>query len=359
MRLLIGGYLALFAPLCLGQAPEDEASEPPSPSIETEAAKPEEITVTGEVPGPGMWKVTRADDPEGHVLWILGSAPPTPKKMKWRSKQVEAAIASSQEILLGAKLDFVPDKEIGFFKGLTLLPAALGARKNPDEAKLQDLVPASDYERWLRLKKRFLGRDSGVERWRPIFAANELREEALDDLKLRESGLVSDAVEKLAKTHKIKTTQPSVEFKFSTKDIRAKIKQFSKEQLADLDCFSKILDLVDAIASKETTEARALAWAIGDIEALTNIEPLPNYIPACQAAIMSSQIAQEVVPADIVVQLKAAWLEEAEQALARNKSTFTYMSFAELVTPEGQLATLRTKGYVIEEPTRANADELE
>ena len=36
----------------------------------------EEVVVTGEFPGPGMWKVTRADDAAGHVLWIVGEPPP-------------------------------------------------------------------------------------------------------------------------------------------------------------------------------------------------------------------------------------------------------------------------------------------
>ena len=40
----------------------------------------EEVLVTGQQPGPGLWKVTRPGDPHGHVLWILGNYSPLPKK---------------------------------------------------------------------------------------------------------------------------------------------------------------------------------------------------------------------------------------------------------------------------------------
>ena len=32
----------------------------------------EEIVVTGEFKGPGLWRVTRPGDSDNHVLWIVG-----------------------------------------------------------------------------------------------------------------------------------------------------------------------------------------------------------------------------------------------------------------------------------------------
>lgn len=313
---------------------------------------PEEVLVTGEFPGPGMWKVTRADDPEAHVLWILGSPPPLPKKMKWKSKDVENAVIGSQEILLAARLNVQPDEKIGFFKGLSLLPAALGARKNPDGVKLNALVPADSYERWLRLKKQFFGRNESVESWRPIFAGFELREEAYEDLKLHQGSVVADVVTALAKKHKIATTQPELDFTIKSKEIRAKLKQFAKEPLADTECFDTTVRFVEALADRDTMQARTSAWATGDLATLVAIEPLPNFNVPCQAAVMSSQIAREVVPDDIGAQLRALWLAAAEKSLATNRSTFAYLSVAELTTSDGQLAALRAKGYLVEEPGR-------
>ena len=61
------------------------------------AASPQDTTtldtvlVTGEQPGPGLWKVSKGD----HVLWILGAQYPLPKKMVWRGRDVEQTIMQS------------------------------------------------------------------------------------------------------------------------------------------------------------------------------------------------------------------------------------------------------------------------
>src|SRR5262245_30224853 len=90
-----------------------------------------EIVVTGESPGPGLWKVTRESEPGGHTLWIIGDPPPLPKRLAWKSTAVEAVVLRSQEILRDTGVTMKPDENIGFFKGLTLIPSALKARKNP------------------------------------------------------------------------------------------------------------------------------------------------------------------------------------------------------------------------------------
>ena len=148
----------------------------------------DEVVVSGEYPGPGLWKITRADDAEGHVLWIVGEPPPLPKRMKWKSKDIEAVALSAQEILLDSAVRMDTDEKIGFFTGLTLLPAIFEARRNPDDAKLADVLPAPLYARWLVQKKLYLGRESGVESWRPLFAADKLLKAAFKELKLREGG---------------------------------------------------------------------------------------------------------------------------------------------------------------------------
>jgi hypothetical protein len=46
------------------------------PALAQGSADPmDEVVVNGEFPGPGLWKVTRADV-DGHVLWIVGEPPP-------------------------------------------------------------------------------------------------------------------------------------------------------------------------------------------------------------------------------------------------------------------------------------------
>lgn len=323
---------------------------------ETPAAPPEEsealdvVLVSGEYPGPGMWKITRADDPAGHVMWIVGEPPPLPKRMKWKSKDVEAVALGAQEILLDSAVRMDADEKIGFFTGLTLLPAIMEARRNPDDAKLKDLVPADMYERWLVQKKLYLGREKGVESWRPLFAADKLRKAAFDDLKLREGGAVKEVIGKLAEKHKIKVTTPLLRFTFKRSEVRSKLKEFSRESLPDVECFGTMLSLTEALGDRETQNERAHAWAIGDHETLDRLPALPSpYLP-CAMAVLSSQVAREVIPADIREQVHALWLEAAEKSLAANSTTFAIVPFVKLTRGGGYLEMLREKGYLVEAP---------
>jgi hypothetical protein len=309
----------------------------------------EEVVVTGEFPGPGMWRVSRADAP-AHVLWIVGDPPPLPRRMHWKSRDVESVALGAQEILLDASVRMKPDEKIGVWRGLTLLPAAMKARRNPDEGSLREHVPPQAYARWLKQKKLYLGRDESVEQWRPIFAAVKLRNAALDELKLRDGGMVFEVVGKLARKRKIPVTVPNLEFKFHTRDLRAKIKEFSRESLPDTECFIATLDLVEALSDTITEGRRAHAWATADLATLDSLPVLPNpYVP-CAMAVLDSGVAKEVIPADVREQLYAAWMRAAEQALAANETTLAIVPLSKLTRAGGYLERLRALGYRIEAP---------
>src|SRR5262245_23234855 len=119
---------ALSGACAVAQAPADAPMEA-NPPIE-------EVVVTGEFPGPGMWKVTQPERSPGHTVYIVASHPPLPRRMKWKSRDVESVALRAQEILRDSGVDMQPDEKIGVFRGLSLLPAALRARKNPDELTL-------------------------------------------------------------------------------------------------------------------------------------------------------------------------------------------------------------------------------
>ena len=310
----------------------------------------EEVVVNGEFPGPGMWKVTRPNDSSGNTLWIIGDPPPLPKRIQWKSTEVEAVAGSAQEILRDAAVTMKPDEDIGLFRGLTLIPAMLKARKNPEDGKLKDLLPPDLYARWLVQKRLYLGRESGVEEWRPIFAADKLRKGAYEQLKLRDSGMVWEVVGKLAKQRKIRVTSPLITYTVKRDEIRAKLKEFSRESLADVECFATTLALTEALSRRDTENARASAWATGDLETLAALPPLPSPVLPCVMAVMSSQIAREVVPADIREQLAALWTAAAEKSLAANRTTLAIVPLTKLMREDGYLAGLRAKGYVIEAP---------
>jgi hypothetical protein len=297
-----------------------------------------------------MWKVTRANDPSGNILWIIGDPPPLPKRIQWKSKEVEAIAGSAQEILRDASVTMKADEDIGLFRGLTLIPAMLKARKNPEDGKLKDLLPPELYARWLVQKRLYLGRETGVEEWRPIFAADKLRKAAYDDLKLRDTGMVWEVVGKLAKQRKIRVSSPLITYTVRRDQIRAKLKEFSRESLSDVECFSTTLDLTEALSRRDIENARAKAWATGDLATLSALPPLPSPVLPCVMAVMSSQVAREVIPADIREQLSALWTKAAEESLAANQTTFAIVPLTKLMREDGYLAGLREKGYLIEAP---------
>ena len=198
-RLIMLPCCLLVSALALAQAPEAAHS---AAAASQQTTTLDTVLVTGEQPGPGLWKVSKGD----HVLWILGAQYPLPKKMVWRARAIEDTLAQSQELLGDAS----PKLHVGFFRALTLVPSVLGARKNAGGATLKEILPADLYSRWLTLKAKYIGRDNGVEKLRPMIAASELYNQALDRSGLARNGTIWEAVEKAAKRQHVRIVEPEV-----------------------------------------------------------------------------------------------------------------------------------------------------
>lgn len=301
----------------------------------------EEVLVTGEQPGPGLWKVTRPAQPDGNVLWILGSYGPLPKKMSWRSRELESLIAVSEELIAPPSVD----AKVGPLGGVTLLPSLVGLRRNPDGARLEEVVPPGLYARWLPLKERYLGRDDDVEQWRPIFAAQELYSKALKKAGLVQYGVVWPTVEKLARKARLEVTSPEVTLKVDKP--REAIKAFKSEPLDDLECFERTIARLES--DLELMRVRANAWATGDVARLRALAPV-DQASACIAVVMDSRVMRDRGYDELPERLAAAWLEAAESALAANSSTLAVLSIDLLLRPDGFLDRLRARGWVVEDP---------
>jgi hypothetical protein len=301
----------------------------------------EEVLVTGQQPGPGLWKVTRPGGEGGNVLWILGTHGPLPKKLEWRSRELESALAASQEVIAPVAMD----AKVGPLGGITLLPSLIGIRDNPDDLALVDVVPADLYARWLPLKERYIGRDRDVEGWRPIFAAQKLYESALRKSGLERSGVVWPAVEKLARKSKVRITEPEVEVKVDKP--RAAIKEFKQTPLDDLQCFAKTIERLES--DLDLMRERANAWAMGDVKRLRQLTYVDN-ASACISAVLESRFMQERGAAQWPELRAAAWVAAAERALAANPSTVAVLSIDQILKSDGYVSRLRAKGYVVEDP---------
>ena len=298
------------------------------------------IVVGGRQPGPGLWKVTRGD----HTLWILGTLTPLPKRMEWDVSAVERRLAESQELLLPPRMTM--DADIGFFKGMMLLPTLLKARKNPDGKTLRELVTAEQYARWSVLKQRYIGSDKGIEEWRPLFAALELYDKAITRSGLRQDSMVVDTVTKIARRDDVKTTDPKLVIK--VENIKTLLKEFQQETLDDTACFERTLTRIEGDLGVMTQ--RANAWAQGDIESMRDLQARNTQWSACNAAMTGNAAARKIGMHDIEARVRQRWFEAAEAALARNKTSFALLPVSQLLAPDGYLSLLATKGYMIEEP---------
>ncbi|HUQ08861.1 MAG TPA: TraB/GumN family protein [Steroidobacteraceae bacterium] len=310
----------------------------------------DEIIVSGEYAGPGMWQITHPEHP-GHSLWIVGEPPPLPKRMRWHSQKVERVAVQSQEIVLQPGVSLKPDEKVGVFRMLSLVPAVLKLRKNPDKATLQDLIPPDTYARWLVQKKLYLGRDQGVEKMRPFLVAEKLRNAAFKELQVGGGGAVWAAIGRLVGEKKIPVTQPNREFTFATKELRGKIKAFSREKLDDADCLAKTVELTEALSNKQVEEARANAWATGDLARLQELPPLPDPDLPCFEAIVNSAVVSATVPADLREQMDEMWFAAAISGLTKNESTLAVVELSKLLGDQGYLESLRKRGYEILAPT--------
>ena len=301
----------------------------------------EEVLVTGQQPGPGLWKITRPGDADGHVLWVLGNYSPLPRKMSWRSTELEGVLASSQAVLAPVSVN----ASAGPLGGITLLPSLIGVRDNPGGKRLQEVVPPDLYARWLPLKARYLGRDDSAEDWRPIFAAQELYRAALKDKALVPYDGVWPAVEKLARKARVPIVEPEIELK--VEKARASIKEFKNTPLDDVECFARTLQRLES--DLDLMRERANAWAVGDIPRLKRLAPVER-ASACIGVVLDSSFMQERGYSDVLTRAKSAWVASAEQALATHRSALAVIPLDEILKPGGYVGELRKRGYVVEEP---------
>jgi uncharacterized protein YbaP (TraB family) len=297
----------------------------------------EELVVSGEQPGPSLWEVRRGD----HRVWILATLVPLPRKLQWRSRELESVIARSQLVI--APVDV--DADIGFFTALRLVRPALRARALPDDQRLADVLEPATYARWQRLKSRYLPKDDKVERWRPMFAGGALFEAALESAKLNPRGGIWRQVKKLAKDAKVPLREAKIEITLD--DPRGLIADFARTPLsADIACFESLLEVVDT--QLPMLRERANAWATGDVATLRRL-PLEDSFNSClDAANASPRVAKEI--ADARRRVEQERLLVIEGALLRNTGSLAVLELRELIGADGLLARLRAAGYDVIEP---------
>ena len=295
-----------------------------------------EVLVVGKQPGPGLWRISKGD----HDLWIFATLTPLPKQMIWDATDVEKRIRESQAVLAPPRID----PHVGFFRGLTLLPSLLRARHSPDGRTLEQVVPRDLYMRWLSLRVKYLG-NSGDEKLRPMLAALDLADHALDQEGLDDDPDIWRRIESISRRAQVPIRPVVLDLRIpDEKGYIRDLTQISAER--ELACLRSVIEHLEK--DLPSLRERANLWSLGDVARLRPMLPADEPI-ACFDAVMSvSRFRSEY--AQVSTQLDSLWISSAEQALQGNRSTLAVVGIKKLLAADGWLAQLRSRGYEIREP---------
>jgi uncharacterized protein YbaP (TraB family) len=293
----------------------------------------EEVVVAGKHEGPRMWRISKG----GHVLWILGTISPLPRRMEWQSDSVDTVLQQTQEVLPAW-----PSIGVGAnpFTAMRLYFTWRKIQKSPDHTTLQAQLPPDLYARFAALKARFAPKDTKLEELRPMLAGGRLLDEAFEASGLTVRNEVQQTVLKLASRHGVKIHQTHIKVQDPVDVLK---------ELGDTPKASEIACLAAIVSRLETDlapmQARARAWALGDVATLRTLPHSVDDRVACLAAVSGSSRIR-----DLVMRAQDDWLIEAEQALANNTATLAVQSMDRLLGEQGILAALRNKGYAVDGP---------
>jgi hypothetical protein len=209
---------------------------------------------------------------------------------------------------------------------------------NPDGKQLAEVLPADLYARYSALRDRYARRERSHEDQRPIMAARRIYEDAVEAMGLVSVRELESGIERSARRGDVKTTDTRLPV--DAEGLLENAAQVSFD--AESDCFDKLLATLEQDDGRIVHRARA--WAIGDVAALRRFE-YPDIRRDC--------LAFPGWPEGLLGTVEEAddyWLEEAERALAANRTTFGAVDLRELLSSDGLLARLRERGYDVQAP---------
>jgi uncharacterized protein YbaP (TraB family) len=322
----------LIAALLLAVSPAVRAQPVPATAPPAADAALPEVLVEGQHQGPRMWTVHRGD----HVLWILGTVTPLPKNMVWQPDAVREVLAQSQEVVPAW-----PSYGIGAnpFTALRVFIQWRRMQKPPDRLPLKDTLPPALYARVTALEAKYDPHDSRLEELRPMLAAERLTTRVLDASGLALHNEVQATVLTLARERGVRVRQD----KLKIDDPVDVLKDVGATPLsAEIACLDAVVTRLES--DLVPMQARARAWALGDVDALRQL-PHADEKTACITAVSTSERVRA-----LIARAQDDWLTVVEDSLARNRGTLAVQSMDRLLGERGALATLKARGYAVEGP---------
>src|SRR5450432_2904772 len=256
MRIATAVFMAASAAARLVEA---AGSEQPPPALE-------EIVVTAERAGPGMWHVHR----DSANVWLLGSISPLPRDITWRSKQVESVLESASQVLVQKPI------EISVPRILWMLIADRKVLMVGGGKKLNDVLPPELHARFAAQRSQVTDDKDKWERFRPIIAAAFLQQAAFHQVNLSMRLDLGAALRNLAKKHGVRVEEIRVA---GVSDMLEALK--TMPAASERTCVEASLSTVESGLPRLVD--RAQAWAVGNVERIENLPELKD-VDACRTA---------------------------------------------------------------------------
>jgi uncharacterized protein YbaP (TraB family) len=287
----------------------------------------EEIVVTVERPGPGMWHVHRG----AANVWILGSISPLPRDITWRAKQVEEVMQSTSQVLVQKPL------ELSIPRVLWMLIADRKYLMVGGGKRLKDVMPPDLHARFAEQRGK-VGEDADKwEHYRPIIATAFLQQAAFHKVNLSMRLDLGAALRKLAQKHGVRIEEIKV--------------AGASDMLEALKTMPPATESLCVEASLHTIESglprlmqRAQAWADGNVERIENLPELKE-VDACRNALDAGKGAS-----DVIGRIRETWLRTIDKYLRSDGTTIAVINLDLLLERGGLLDQLRAKGYEVDAP---------
>jgi len=287
----------------------------------------DDLVVTGERTGPGMWHVHRG----AAQVWILGSMSPLPKGITWRATQVENVLDSANQVLVQKPF------EIGIARILWLLITEHNVLLVRGGKRLKDVLPADLHARFAVQRAKYKENSDKWERFRPLVAAAFLQQAAFHQVGLSTHLDLGAAMRTLAKKHHVRVEEIKIA---GVSDVLEALK--TMPPATENTCVAASLVTVESDLPRLVD--RAQAWASGNVERIAKLRE-PAEVDACRAALDT-----EVGAADLIARMRRTWLSTIETNLQTGGVTVAVMNMDMLLEPGGVLDELRAKGYEVDAP---------
>ena len=287
----------------------------------------DELVVTGERAGPGMWHVHRG----AAQLWILGSMSPLPKGITWRSKQVEQVLDGANQVLVQKPF------EIGIARILWLLITERSVLMVRGGKRLKDILPADLHARFAAQRSKYTEDQDKWERFRPLIAAAFLQQAAFHQVGLSTRLDLGAAMRTLAKKHHVRVEELKIA---GVGDVMEALKTLPAA--TEYTCVAASLVTIESDLPRLVD--RAQAWASGNVERIEKLRE-PAEVDACRAALDAG-----VGAADLITRIRRTWLDAIEKYMQNGGVTVAVVNMDMLLEPGGLLDELRAKGYEVDAP---------